>query len=118
MNQQDREALAEALCAVIAGALPAARRGIKWNAPSFDVAGQDMITLNLPPKGAVRVIFHRGAKAVDSKTGLRLVSDDSGRLTWASDQRAHASFADAAAVADGADWLRGFCRLWVAAAAG
>lgn len=52
----------EVLRAVIAGAVPAARRGTVWNAPNFAIGGQDMITLNLPPKGPVRVIFHVGSR--------------------------------------------------------
>lgn len=101
---------------MIAGTLPAARRGIKWNAPGFDMGGQDINRLNLPAKGPVRVVFHRGAKAVDTKTGMRLVAGDSGCLAWASDQRAHASFAQLDDA--GAAWLQGFCRAWVAAVAG
>ncbi len=61
---------AEALRAVIADAVPAARRGTVWNAPNFAIGGQDMITLNLSPKGPVRVIFHIGATALDPKTGM------------------------------------------------
>ena len=109
------DAVVEALCAVIAAALPQAERSVKWNAPNFAVAGRDLITLNLPPKGPVRVVFHRGAKAVDSKTGSRLLQDAGGCLVWASDQRAHAAFADTAAVDAAAIWLADLCRAWVAA---
>lgn len=106
------------LCAILAEALPEAQRDVKWNAPNFSVAGRDLITLNLSPRHPVRVVFHRGAKAVDSKTGQRLVADASGRLDWATDQRAYAGFADAEAVAAGRDWLIGFARAWVSAALG
>jgi hypothetical protein len=36
---------------------------IKWNAPSFCKDGVDRITLGNSPKGVVRVVLHRGAKA-------------------------------------------------------
>ena len=104
------------LCAVIAGALPEAVQGVKWNAPNFAVRGVDLITLNLSPRHPVRVIFHRGASAVDSKTGQRLVADPDRRLTWATDQRATVGFSDLAEVERQALWLAGFCQTWVAAA--
>lgn len=118
MIENERAAIAEALCGVIAAALPAADRSVKWSAPSFALAGRDIITLNLAPRHPVRVVFHRGAKAVDSKTGRPLVADDSGRLVWASDQRAYAGFADLAEVVAHHAWLAGFCRAWAAAVPG
>lgn len=108
--------IADALCDVIARSIPQAVRTTKWNAPNFQVSEHDLITLNFSPRHPVRVVFHRGAKAVDTKTGNRLVADDSQRLTWATDQRAYAAFADVAAVQDGSDWLTGFCQKWVTAA--
>ncbi len=72
-----------------------------------------MITLNLPPKGGVRVVFHRGTKAIDTKTGQRLIDDPSSRLIWATDQRATAHFTTVYEVADSADWLRRICQDWV-----
>jgi hypothetical protein len=110
-----RDQIAAALCAVITAALPAANRTIKSNAPNFELAGRDLITLNVPPTGPVRVVFHRGAKARDSKTGTRLVDDRCGRLTWATDQRASAGFADLASALGGAAWLADFSRARAAA---
>ena len=100
------------LTAIIAAALPEATQGIKWNAPSFAVGGRDLVTLNLPPTGGqVRVIFHRGAKATDTRTGNRLLPDPDPRLTWPSDQRAIACFNEGAPV--DADFLARTCRAWV-----
>jgi hypothetical protein len=75
-----------------------------------------MITLNFSPRHPVRIVFHRGAKAKDTKTGARLVDDEGGLLTWATDQRAYASFPDTAFVSRHADWLAKTCQTWVAAA--
>lgn len=111
-----RQATIDALCAVLEAALPKAVRNEKWNAPNFVVGGRDLITLNLPPNGPVRVIFHRGAKARDTKTGDRLVADNSGRLTWATDQRAIAAFGSPDEVASAAGWLKTFAKAWTRAA--
>ena len=111
-----RQATVDALCAVLQAALPKAEQTDKWNAPNFCIGGRDLVTLNLPPKGPVRVIFHRGARAKDTKTGERLVPDDTGRLSWATDQRAIAAFATAADVANASAWLTKFAKAWVKAA--
>jgi hypothetical protein len=115
-DKKDKEQIANALCALISTSLPSAKRTTKWNAPNFEIDNCDLITLNFSPKHPVRIVFHRGAKAVDTKTGRRLVGDDSGRLTWATDQRAYASFSDLTAVQNGASWLTNFCQKWAEAA--
>jgi len=98
---------------MIAAALPEAAQRVKWSAPSFAIAGRDIITLNLPPRGdAVRVVVHRGAKAVDTRTGTRALEDASDRVVWASDQRATVTFADAADLAASAEWFVSLCRKW------
>jgi hypothetical protein len=112
-DQDDRKQISDALCDVIAASIPSARRTIKWNAPNFEIKGIDLITLNFSPKNPVRVVFHRGAKAIDTKSGKRLVADESGRLTWATDQRAYVSFSDLSTVREATPWLTGFCRKWV-----
>jgi hypothetical protein len=112
----DKELIADALCVLIRASLPSARQTTKWNAPNFAIDGCDLITLNFSPKHPVRIVFHRGAKAVDTKTGSRLVEDDSGRLTWATDQRAYTSFSDLSAVRSSHSWLTDFCQKWADAA--
>jgi len=107
-------ALAQAICDVIAAAEPGLQAHVKWNAPSFVAGGDDRITLNLSRPDRVMVVFHRGAKVKDSKTGARLLADDSGMLVWATDQRASVHFADAAALDLRRDWLRDFVRRWIA----
>ena len=64
---------------------------------------------------AVEIVFHRGATARDSKTGLRLVDDASGRVKWGTDQREVVRFADRTEVVAAADWLGGFVGNWIAA---
>ncbi len=104
-----------ALRGVILGAAVDLAEHIKWNAPSYQAAGEDRITFNLSSPDAVQIVFHRGAKAKDTKTGVRLVDDRSGRLKWATDQRAVTRFASLDEVTAGADWLAGFVETWIAA---
>ena len=113
MNEQEK--ISEQLCSIIQESLPKAERSVKWNAPNFSVAGQDLITLNFSPRHPVRVVFHRGAKAVDTKTSQRMIDDVSGLLTWASDQRAYASFPTVESVTEHADWLMHVAKAWVLA---
>jgi hypothetical protein len=112
----DWPALSAALVAVIRAALPEAIEEVKWNAPSFSLGGRHMITLMRPRGGGARVVLHRGAKAVDTRTGKRLLDVVDPRLTWATDQRAQAAFTSCAEVDAGADWLAALCRDWVAVA--
>ena len=111
----EREEIAEQLCSLIQAAVPKAERTVKWNAPNFSVDGQDLITLNLSPRHPVRVVFHQGTKAVDTNTGKRMIDDESGLLTWATDQRAYASFPTTTSLAENAKWLTKICKAWALA---
>lgn len=114
----DWQTLSDALVAIIRKALPEAVEEIKWNAPSFAIDGQHLVTLMRPKNGGARVILHRDAKAVDTKTGSRLLDVTDKRLKWATDQRAQVSFANLEEIEDRADWLVSLCRDWVKVARG
>lgn len=103
---------------IILAATPELDEHIKWNAPSYQVAGDDRITFNLARTDAVLIVFHRGAKAKDTKTGHRLVADSTGWLKWATDQRATASFASLHDVTARHEWLAGFVAAWNSAVQG
>lgn len=107
----------DALRAIVAGADARLVEGIKWNAPSFrlDGAADDCLTFNLGAKDAVRLIFHRGAKAKDGKGAGRLLAADGGLLEWAADDRAIATFHSMAEVAKAKAALRKVVRAWLAA---
>lgn len=111
----DWPTLSAALVSIIRDALPDAVEEVKWNAPSFALDGQHLVTLMRPKNGGARVVLHRGATAVDTKTGQRLLDLIDPRLSWATDQRAQAQFADLAEIEAGAAWLGALCRDWVAA---
>ncbi len=65
----EREQIVEQLCSIIQAAVPQAEQNVKGNTPIFPVDGQDLITLNVSLRHPARVIFHRAAKAVGTKTG-------------------------------------------------
>lgn len=116
MNAPDREAMVGALCAILKAAVPQAELTTKWNAPNFVIDGRDLITLNLPPKGGVRVVFHRGATAKDTKTGQRLIEAPAGLVVWATDQRCSAAFTSLEDIEAKNQALADFAKAWVAAA--
>lgn len=54
---------ARALCHRILGLAAGMRQGIRWNAPSFGLPGQeDWLTLRLLPAPAFQLVLHRGAR--------------------------------------------------------
>jgi hypothetical protein len=105
--------VAAGICVAIRTACPELGERIKWNAPSFGPGDQDRLTLNLARPDAVRLILHRGARAVDTKTGVRLLPDTQG-LRWATDQRAEVAFVSAADLAARQTWLADLCQRWIA----
>lgn len=73
---------------MILSANPDLTEHIKWNAPSFCMDGEDKITFNLPPKkDSIQLVLHRGAKKRELPKE-KLISDDSGLLKWATNDRA------------------------------
>ena len=64
--QPEQLAIVDDLRAAAAASAPDVTEHIKWNAPSFCIGCDDRITLGSSPKGAVRVILHRGAKVRDN----------------------------------------------------
>ena len=58
---------------------------IKWNAPSFGVGGDDLVTMRLAPGDAFQLVFHRG---VAKRDGAVTVDDPEGLLEWKAPDRA------------------------------
>lgn len=71
----------------IKDAAPTLVEGVKWNAPSYALNGNDIITFNFRNYGAVSLIFHTGPKGKDTKTGNRLFEDTTGLVEWVADKR-------------------------------
>ncbi len=89
--------------------------GIKWNAPSYSLEGEDRVTFNLRAKDQVRLIFHRGAKVKDSQAKGPLIDDPDGLLEWAADDRAIAAFASVDEVTTQRAALTTILKRWLAA---
>jgi uncharacterized protein YdhG (YjbR/CyaY superfamily) len=64
--QPEQLAIVDHLRAAASASAPDVTEHIKWNAPSFCLQGDDRITLGTSPKGAVRVVLHRGVKVKDN----------------------------------------------------
>lgn len=77
---------------LISSSFPQLIEHIKWNAPSFQLNGEDCLTFNFPPnQKTIRLVFHRGAKKkIQPKE--RLVTDSPEWLQWAANDRAVATF--------------------------
>jgi len=88
-----REGISELRAAILASN-PAITEHIKWNAPSFCYGGDDRMTLRLPPKGGLQLIFHRGAK-LKSTEGF-VFEDASGLIAWAAVDRGLVTIANLA----------------------
>lgn len=100
--------------AVIKHAEPALVEGVKWNAPSYALDGNDIITFNFRNYGAVALIFHTGPKGKDSKTGQRLFEDASGLVEWVADKRFVLKVADGRFLHDHATEITNLVQIWVA----
>lgn len=72
--------------------------GIKWNAPSYSISGNDIITFNFRNFGNVALIFHTGPKGKDTHTGKTLFTGSPGIIEWVADKRFVLKI-------EGTDWL-------------
>lgn len=108
-----------ALREIVRQAAPKLAEGVKWNAPSYHMAGgDDCITFNLSAKDRVRLVFHCGAKVQGTRGKGPLVEVDHGWLQWPADDRAVATFHGMAEVEEAKPALVKLVRAWLAAVAG
>lgn len=111
----DTRAIVDALRKIIAGSNKKLEEGIKWNAPSFAIAGEDRITLGIERKGGVRVVFHRGAKVKDAAKFK--FEDTAGLAEWPARDRGVAVFKTLADVKAQQTALLDLCKRWLEATA-
>ncbi len=71
----------------IKAAAPGLVEGIKWNAPSYSLDGNDIITFNFRNSLAPALIFHTGPGGKDTRTGKHPFQDPSGAIEWLADKR-------------------------------
>lgn len=87
---------------------------IKWNAPSFCIDGEDLITANLSKEDRVLLVFHRGAKTKE-KLPEKLIDDTTGLLNWAANDRATVAFISLEDVSAKKAKLKKLVKQWIAA---
>ena len=86
---------------------------IKWNGPNYCFNNDDRITMRVQPlKKQVQLIFHRGAK-VKVQPKQKLISDESGMLTWKENDRAVATFTSMADIEKNANVLSNIVKDWI-----
>lgn len=91
----DKKVQVETLRTIIKNVEPALTEHIKWNAPSYQLNGQDRITFNIMNKaGIVKLVLHMGATKKENKKAEPVMCDESGLLEWNSDIRATITFND------------------------
>jgi hypothetical protein len=83
----------EELRAAILENIPQITERVKWNAPSFCVAGDDRITFRLQPGDRVELVFHRGAKK-RTHTDTFAFPDPSELIQWSTPDRGIVAFRD------------------------
>lgn len=105
----------EAVRAIVLGASPAIREGIKWNAPSFRTTDW-FATLNLRAKGGeerVWLILHTGAKVKATASAGVSIPDPKGLLTWLAKDRSLVTLANLAEIRAKRAALQTLLRAWI-----
>ena len=106
----DRRSEAETLRSLVNSAHPGLTESIKWNSPNYSLDGTDMLTMNVPPSGALRLILHRGTKVAEDRAAApQFDGDPDGLLTWHSNIRASLRMS-----ASDADAIVSVIRVWAA----
>jgi hypothetical protein len=100
------------LRAAILGADDRIVEHVKWNAPSFGLGGDDLVTMRLAPGDAFQLVLHRG---VAKQPGTVTIPDPVGLLQWRSRDRAVIDIGDREAELEPA--IIALVREWIAAVA-
>lgn len=101
-----------AVRAIILGADPRIREGVKWNSPSYFTT-EHFATFHLRGKTGIQVVLHLGAKGRPDARLREQVPDPAGLLEWKSADRAIVTFASAADVEAKRSAFGDIVRAWV-----
>jgi hypothetical protein len=85
---------------------------IKWNAPSFGLGADELVTMRLAPRDAFQLVFHRGVAKVE---GAVTIDDPEGLLEWRAADRAVLDLRTSARAAELEPAIVALVRAWVAA---
>lgn len=86
--------------------------GIKWNAPSYSINGNDRITLRINSPKMIQIIFHRGAK-VQKQPPERILDEKYTILLWKENDRAIATFKSLNEIQDNILILKEIITKWI-----
>jgi hypothetical protein len=115
LNPEQR-AEVEELREIVRSAHPELVESIKWNSPNWSLDGTDLLTVNVPRAGSVRLILHRGATTTEEKDAApSFTGDPSGMLRWHSDIRASLSMPAPDALDGARAGMIAVIRAWVLA---
>lgn len=93
IDEKQKEQVTQ-LRSIITDAHPELVEHIKWNSPSYMLAGNDRITLSVRPNYPVAIILHMGVDRPEDKNSRPIMDDTSGLIEWKSDIRGVISFTD------------------------
>ncbi|NYF11158.1 hypothetical protein HDC94_002314 [Leifsonia sp. AK011] len=103
---------AETLRSLVTSAHPGLTESIKWNSPNYSLGDIDLLTMNVPRSGPLRLILHKGTKVAEDKAAApQFDGDPDGLLTWHSNIRASVRMS-----ASDSDVIANVIRAWVASA--
>lgn len=110
----ERRAEVDSLRELVRTAHPELVESIKWNSPNYSLDETDLLTVNVPRSGPVRLILHRGtATAEDKSAAPEFDGDPTGLLTWHSNIRASLRMPPADAPASARDAVVAVLGSWV-----
>lgn len=88
---------------------------LKWNAPSYALGADHLLTFNFADKKSVRLIFHCGTRRKETVGAPPFMEDTTDLLEWASDIRAIATFRNADDLVHAGPLLPGLIGEWITA---
>lgn len=104
----------ELLRGLIRSADPRVTELVKWNAPSYAIAGQDFATFHLRAKQGIQLILHFGAKKRGDLPAREAIADPGQLLTWLGPDRATLRWADVDEVRATRPAVLALLRSWIA----
>jgi uncharacterized protein YdhG (YjbR/CyaY superfamily) len=103
----------ESVRRIVLSVSPDISEGIKWGVPSFRTAKDYFATFHVRAKDAVRLVFHRGAKARPNRTAMA-IADPSGLMTWLAKDRCMITLGKGKDIAANRAAFEAIVRAWVA----
>ena len=106
---------AKALRSLALSAHPGLTESIKWNSPNYALNGTDLLTMNVPRSGPLRLILHRGTRVAEDKAAAPQFDGDPERLlTWHSNIRASLRMPTSNSDPSAHDSVAAVIRAWIA----